>query len=212
MNILVDPTIHMWFGLFITVAAVVSFMREKVSIEITSLAVLTALLVFGQVFPLPDAAGKNQIDSTALLSGFANPSLIAVLALLVMGQSISVVVFIGLIVLAGVVVNNAIVLVDTINRRRAEGLSAEAAVRESGRLRLRPILITTATTVLGLLPLSLGLGAGSEIQQPLAITVIGGLTSSTLLTLVVIPVVYSLMAALLAGRPAEAPDGAAELT
>jgi len=76
----------MWFGLFITVAAVVSFMREKVSIEITSLAVLTALLVFGQVFPLPDAAGKNQIDSTALLSGFANPSLIAVLALLVMGQ------------------------------------------------------------------------------------------------------------------------------
>lgn len=86
MNILVDPTIHMWFGLFITVAAVVSFMREKVSIEITSLAVLTALLVFGQVFPLPDAAGKNQIDSTALLSGFANPSLIAVLALLVMGQ------------------------------------------------------------------------------------------------------------------------------
>ncbi|MCB1721942.1 MAG: SLC13 family permease, partial [Alphaproteobacteria bacterium] len=86
MNILVDPTIHMWFGLFITVAAVVSFMREKVSIEITSLAVLTALLVFGQVFPLPDAAGKNQIDSMALLSGFANPSLIAVLALLVMGQ------------------------------------------------------------------------------------------------------------------------------
>jgi len=86
VNILVDPTIHMWFGLFITLAAVVSFMREKVSIEITSLAVLTALLVFGQVFPLPDAAGENQIDSMALLSGFANPSLIAVLALLVMGQ------------------------------------------------------------------------------------------------------------------------------
>lgn len=116
-------------------------------------------------------------------------------ALLLTGQSISVVVFIGLIVLAGVVVNNAIVLVDTINRRRAEGLDPDAAVGEAGRMRLRPILITTATTVLGLLPLSLGLGAGSEIQQPLAITVIGGLSSSTLLTLVIIPVVYSLVAA-----------------
>ncbi len=86
MNILLDSSIHMWFGLFITVAAVASFMREKISIEITSLAVLTALLVFGQLFPLPDAAGKNQLDSFTLLAGFANPSLIAVLALLVMGQ------------------------------------------------------------------------------------------------------------------------------
>ena len=86
MNILLDPGIHMWFGLFITVAAVVSFMREKVSIEITSLAVLTSLLVFGQLFPLPDAGGKNQLDPMSLLAGFANPSLIAVLALLVMGQ------------------------------------------------------------------------------------------------------------------------------
>ena len=116
-------------------------------------------------------------------------------ALLIMGQAISVVVFIGLIVLAGVVVNNAIVLVDTINRRRADGLAPLEAVRTAGRLRLRPILITTATTVLGLLPLSLGFGAGAEIQQPLAVTVIGGLTSSTVLTLVVIPVVYSLFAA-----------------
>jgi HAE1 family hydrophobic/amphiphilic exporter-1 len=124
--------------------------------------------------------------------------------LLVTGQPISVVVFIGLIVLAGVVVNNAIVLVDTINRRRAEGLDPERAVREAGRMRLRPILITTATTVLGLLPLSLGLGAGSEIQQPLALTVIGGLSSSTVLTLIVIPVVYSLLAAILRPTALEA--------
>lgn len=86
MNIIIDPSIHMWFGLIITVLAVVSFVREKVSIEITSLAVLTALLVFGQIFPLPDAVGKNQLDAFSLLAGFANPSLIAVLALLVMGQ------------------------------------------------------------------------------------------------------------------------------
>ena len=76
----------MWFGLIITIGAVYSFMREKVSVEITSLAVLTALLLFGQIFPLPDAAGRNQIDPFALLAGFANPALIAVLALLVMGQ------------------------------------------------------------------------------------------------------------------------------
>ena len=76
----------MWFGLLITVAAVVLFMREKVSIEITSLAVLTTLLVFGQVFPLLDTDGRNQIDAMSLLAGFANPSLIAVLALLVIGQ------------------------------------------------------------------------------------------------------------------------------
>ena len=76
----------MWFGLIITIAAVVAFVRERVSIEIISLAVLTVLLVFGQAFPLPDAAGKNQLDPVSLLAGFANPSLIAVLALLVMGQ------------------------------------------------------------------------------------------------------------------------------
>lgn len=86
MNILLDPSTHMWFGLLITVAAVISFMREKVSIEITCLAVLTSLLVFGQLFPLPDAAGQNQLNPASLLAGFANPSLIAVLALLVMGQ------------------------------------------------------------------------------------------------------------------------------
>jgi HAE1 family hydrophobic/amphiphilic exporter-1 len=100
-------------------------------------------------------------------------------------------VLIGFIVLAGVVVNNAIVLVDAINRRRRlEGLDRLAAIREAGRIRLRPIMITTATTVLGLAPLAMGFGEGSEIQRPLAITIIAGLTSSTLLTLLVIPVLY----------------------
>ena len=102
------------------------------------------------------------------------------------------VVLIGAIVLAGVVVNNAIVLVDTVNRRRAEGLDRASAIRLAGSLRLRPILITTATTVLGLGPLAVGLGAGAEVQSPLAITVIGGLLSSTALTLLVVPVLYAL--------------------
>ncbi|MBL4803226.1 MAG: SLC13 family permease [Alphaproteobacteria bacterium] len=88
INFLLDYDIHLWFGLFITIAAAFSFIREKVSIEITSLAVLTMLLLFGQLFPLPDAAGNNQLSAANLLAGFANPSLIAVLALLVMGQGL----------------------------------------------------------------------------------------------------------------------------
>jgi len=108
-----------------------------------------------------------------------------------LGLPISVVVVIGLIVLAGVVVNNAIVLVDAVNqRRRFDGQPLREALVAAARTRLRPILVTTTTTVLGLLPLSLGFGEGAEIQRPLAITVMAGLSSATLLTLVVIPVLY----------------------
>ena len=97
----------------------------------------------------------------------------------------------GMIMLIGIVVNNAIVLVDYINLlRREKGMNVFDAVVESGRLRLRPILMTTLTTVLGLMPLALGIGAGAEIQASLARVVIGGLTASTLVTLVFIPVVY----------------------
>jgi HAE1 family hydrophobic/amphiphilic exporter-1 len=100
--------------------------------------------------------------------------------------------FIGCIMLAGIVVNNAILLVDYTNQlRRREKMDLMAAIRLSGARRLRPILMTTLTTVLGLFPLSLGLGEGGEAQAPLARVVIGGLLSSTLITLVLIPVVYS---------------------
>lgn len=117
----------------------------------------------------------------------------AVWALWVTGTTVSVVAFIGLIMLAGIVVNNAIVLVDLINQLRREGLDRTAAIIEAGRARLRPILMTTLTTTLGLLPMALGFGEGAEVRAPMAITVIGGLVVSTLLTLVVIPVVYSLL-------------------
>lgn len=118
-------------------------------------------------------------------------ALIGVVAgLTLTSTSVSVVVLIGAIVLCGVVVNNAIVLVDTINQKRAAGVERFDAVKEAALLRLRPILITTLTTVLGLLPLALGFGEGGEIQRPLALTIISGLSSATLLTLGVIPVVY----------------------
>jgi HAE1 family hydrophobic/amphiphilic exporter-1 len=117
----------------------------------------------------------------------------AILALWMTGSSLSVVVFIGLIMLAGIVVNNAIVLVTRINQLRESGLARTPAIIEAGRARLRPIVMTTLTTTLGLIPLALGLGEGSELRAPMAVTVIGGLLFSTLLTLVVIPVVYSLL-------------------
>jgi HAE1 family hydrophobic/amphiphilic exporter-1 len=91
-------------------------------------------------------------------------------------------------------VNNAIVLVDYINRLRDRGLAKREAIIEAGKVRLRPILMTTTTTVLGLLPMALGLGEGAEIRTPMAITVIAGLISSTFLTLIVIPTVYSIIA------------------
>ncbi|HKK25146.1 MAG TPA: efflux RND transporter permease subunit, partial [Gracilimonas sp.] len=117
----------------------------------------------------------------------------AILGLYITGTTISVVVFIGLILLAGIVVNNAIVLIDLINQMRMKGIEKLEAIKEGGKSRLRPILMTTMTTTLGLLPLAIGFGDGAELRAPMGITVIGGLLFSTLLTLVVIPVMYDIL-------------------
>jgi HAE1 family hydrophobic/amphiphilic exporter-1 len=117
----------------------------------------------------------------------------AVVTLFVLEVNLSIVVFLGMILLAGIVVNNAIVLVDYVNTLRARGIERTEALVTAGKVRLRPILMTTGTTVLGLLPMALGIGEGAEIRTPMALTVIGGLVSSTVLTLVVIPVVYAMV-------------------
>lgn len=117
----------------------------------------------------------------------------AILGLWITGSSISVVVFIGLILLAGIVVNNAIVLIDLINQLRQRGMGKIQAILEGGKSRLRPILMTTLTTTLGLLPLAIGIGDGAELRAPMAITVIAGLVVSTVLTLIVIPTMYAIM-------------------
>lgn len=135
-----------------------------------------------------------------------------VFALYLLDIPLSVIVFIGLILLAGIVVNNAIVLVDRINQKRAQGFALKDAIREAGHARLRPIFMTTLTTALGLLPLTgwlagvpllgmFGAGEGAELRAPMAITVVCGLLCSTLLTLIVIPVVYSLVMGLLDRDP-----------
>ena len=117
----------------------------------------------------------------------------AVGALAITGMTINVVAVIGMVMLAGIVVNNAIVLIDAVNQLRAEGMPRDKALIEAGLTRLRPILMTSATTILGLVPMALGLGEGAELRAPLAVTVIGGLIVGTILTLVVIPVVYTIL-------------------
>ncbi len=117
----------------------------------------------------------------------------AVFALIITGSTISVVVLIGLILLVGIVVNNAIVLIDLINKLREKGMEKTEAIIEAGRTRLRPIVMTTITTTLAMIPLAIGIGEGAEVRAPMGITVIGGLTVSTLLTLIIIPVVYALV-------------------
>jgi HAE1 family hydrophobic/amphiphilic exporter-1 len=117
----------------------------------------------------------------------------AFLALFITGQTINVISVIGIIVLVGIVVDNAIVKIDYTNQLRRAGLLLREAVVEGSAVRLRPILMSSITTVFGLIPLALGLGKGAELQRPLGIAVIGGLLFSTFLTLILIPVVYELV-------------------
>ena len=117
----------------------------------------------------------------------------AVLALLITRSPVSVVVFIGLILLVGIVVKNAIILIDKVNQLREQGVPKREALIQGARSRLRPIMMTTLCTLFGFLPLAIGAGEGAEVRAPMAVTVIGGLTVSTLLTLLVIPIVYNLL-------------------
>lgn len=114
------------------------------------------------------------------------------IGLFLTGNTLSIVAFLGMIILAGIVVNNGIVLVDYINKLKEKGKNTKDAIIEAGSVRLRPILMTALTTILALVPLLIGFGEGAEMQQPMAATVISGLVVSTLLTLFVIPVIYSL--------------------
>ena len=115
------------------------------------------------------------------------------LALYLTGLVLSVVVLIGGVILAGIVVNNSIVLIDFTNQIRGQGKDRFQAIQEACAVRLRPILMTTSTTVLGLIPMAVSLGEGSELRVPMAVTVIGGLMTSTLLTLALVPVLYTLV-------------------
>jgi HAE1 family hydrophobic/amphiphilic exporter-1 len=118
-------------------------------------------------------------------------AIIGVLAILMLtGKTLSVVSFVGLIILAGIVVNNGIVLIDYVNQLRREGMEVREALIEGGATRIRPILITAGTTIVGMLPMAISHSEGSELRGPMALTVIGGLLTSTVLTLYILPIVY----------------------
>ena len=112
------------------------------------------------------------------------------IALFITGQEVSVIAMLGFIMLAGLIVNNGIVLIDYINQARRAGMSKHEAVIDAGKTRVRPILMTALTTILAMSTSAVGFGDGSEMMKPMAITIIGGLVYGTILTLIVIPCIY----------------------
>ncbi len=174
------------------ITATVSGQSEEMQESFTSMRFALALAIF-LVYLVMASQFESLIHPFVILFTIPLALVGAVLALFVTGTTINIVAFIGVIMLAGIVVNNAIVLVDLINQLRVTGKDRNDAIMEAGVARLRPILMTSLTTALGLLPMAMGFGEGAEVRTPMAITVIGGLLVSTLLTLLVIPVVYSLL-------------------
>ena len=174
------------------ITAMVSGQSEEMQASFRSMQFALALAIF-LVYLVMASQFESLIHPFVILFTIPLALVGAVLALFLTGTTVNIVALIGVIMLAGIVVNNAIVLVDLINQLREQGLDRYDAIIEAGSARLRPILMTSLTTALGLLPMAMGFGEGAEVRTPMAITVIGGLLVSTMLTLVVIPVVYSIL-------------------
>ena len=166
--------------------------RQEMEVSFDSMRLAILLAIF-MVYLVMASQFESLLHPFVILLSIPFALVGVLIALWIFDVNLSIVVLIGAILLAGVVVNNAILLVDCTNRLRREGSSKIEALTAAGRIRLRPILMTTSTTVLGLLPMAIGLGEGSELRSPMALTVIGGLLSSTALTLLLIPAVYSVL-------------------
>ena len=175
----------------INLQATVAGQSEEMDASFQSLLMALALAIF-MVYIVMASQFESLLHPFLILFTVPMACAGSIYGLFLTGTNISVVVFIGLIMLAGIVVNNAIVLIDRINQIRASGVEKTDAIIEAANSRLRPILMTTLTTVLGLLPMAIGLGEGSEIRTPMAVTVIFGLSFATILTLFLIPILYSL--------------------
>ncbi len=173
------------------VSASVTGQSEEMAVSFASLQFALGLAVF-LVYLVMASQFESLLHPFIILMSLPLAGTGAIVALLLTGTVINVVVLIGLIVLAGIVVNNGIVLIDRINQLRST-LPGREAILSAAAERLRPILMTSLTTILGLLPLALAGGEGSELRAPLAITVIGGLSLATALTLFLVPVLYSLI-------------------
>jgi len=166
------------------------FQMMQESFEDLALALLLAIIL---VYMIMAAQFESLLHPFIIMFALPQTFTGVALALFLTGRSLNVASFIGVIMLSGIVVNNGIVLVDYINKLRELGRGCREAVLEAGPIRLRPIMMTTSTTVLAMFPMSLGFGSGAELRAPMATVVIGGLLFSTLITLIVIPVVYTLI-------------------
>ena len=156
--------------------------------------ILCLVLAVILVYMVMAAQFESLRDPLVIIFSIPLAAVGVILILFLTNTTFNIQAFIGIIMLAGIVVNNAIVLVDYINvLRRRDGLPLRQAVELAGRRRLRPILMTTLTTVLAMVPMALGIGEGGEVQAPMARVVIGGLTASTLITLVFIPTLYTIV-------------------
>ena len=175
------------------VAAVLSGQEEELQNSFRSLALAMGLAIF-LVYLVMASQFESFLHPFVIIFTLPLGAIGVILALAITGNTINVVAIIGAVMLAGIVVNNAIVLIDAVNQRRSAGAPLVEALTDAGMARLRPILMTSATTIFGLLPMAMGLGEGAELRAPLAVTVIGGLAVATALTLIIIPVVYSLLA------------------
>jgi len=171
--------------------AKVAGQNEEMNSSFSSLMMALALAVF-LVYLVMASQFESLLNPFIILFSIPLAVLGSVLGLYVTGTNISVIVLIGVIMLTGIVVNNAIVLVDRINQLRYKGVDKLTAIMEASRSRFRPIIMTSLTTILGLAPLAFSSGEGAELRAPLAITVMSGLLVATLLTLLLIPVLYSL--------------------
>jgi HAE1 family hydrophobic/amphiphilic exporter-1 len=184
------------------VTASLSGQEEELQRSFRSLALAMGLAIF-LVYLVMASQFESFLHPFVIIFTLPLGAIGVVAALALTGNTINVVAIIGAVMLAGIVVNNAIVLIDAVNQRRRAGMELADALTDAGQARLRPILMTSITTIVALLPMALGLGEGAELRAPLAITVIGGLAVATVLTLIVIPVVYSFFTR---GEPAPAAE------
>jgi len=164
--------------------------KRKSEFEDLRFALILSIVL---VYMVMAAQFESLIHPFAILLTIPFAGVGAVLIFFILGRTLNIMAYIGIIMLAGIAVNNAILLVDAINGLRKEGVAKREAIVEAGNRRIRPILMTSATTILALLPLTFGIGEGAALRSPMALAVMGGLVTSTILTLFVIPCIYHVL-------------------
>ncbi|WP_425059335.1 Multidrug resistance protein MdtB [Sporomusa carbonis] len=165
---------------------------ERMGETFTSM-VMALFLAVTFIFFVLAAQFESYMDPFAIMLSLPLAIIGAIAGLLIMRSDLSIISMIGIVMLMGLVTKNAILLIDFAKQRRADGVERDAALVEAAIIRMRPIMMTTAAMIFGMLPLAVGIGPGAEIRAPMAHAIIGGLVTSTILTLVVVPVVYSLI-------------------